>query len=259
MAGEFILIVENEELIALELEKHVYSWGYRTVTARSGEEALAVCGETPPDLALMDIRLKGALDGIETASIIRERHGTAVIFATAYSDSDIINRAKHTMPSAFLVKPIQERELHASIETALYMRSVEMARNRAEAELQAAHRELERRVEERTRELRKSNEALHDSEKRYRALFEHARVGIGIMSLDGNILVVNPAIAAILGHSKEDMLLMNIRDLYLEPANREILMERLREQGHVADFETALRHKNGSVVYVNIYVNTAVP
>ncbi|HPC41467.1 MAG TPA: PAS domain S-box protein [Spirochaetota bacterium] len=255
MADEMIMIVEDEELVALEMGNTVSSWGYGVITVRSGEEALRICGETRPPLALMDIRLKGPMDGIETATRLREHCNTAVIFVTAYSDSDIIERAKHTMPFGFLVKPVEDRELRASIETALYMHSVESARRRAEEDLRASRDGLELRVQERTRELQQANELLRESEERYRALFENARVGIGIVSMDGDILAANPVMAAILGHSKENMLSMSIRDFYVEPANRDILIERLRDLGQVADFETAFRHKNGSIVYVNFNVN----
>ena len=86
MCDAEILIVEDDPVVAMDLESSVKQMGFRTVgTVSSGEEALARCAEGCPDLVVMDIRLAGEIDGIETSSRIQEIHPVPVIFLTAYS------------------------------------------------------------------------------------------------------------------------------------------------------------------------------
>jgi len=120
-AEKKVLIVEDEGLVAITLEETLRRIGYLVIgIAMSGEEALALIGERQPDLVLMDIHLQGEMDGIETAKKIKGQSGTPVIFLTAYSDDETIRRVVLTEASGYLVKPINTRELFASIESALY-------------------------------------------------------------------------------------------------------------------------------------------
>ena len=116
-----ILIVEDERITAEDLRDILTDLGY-TVTASvsSGAEAIARAEETTPDLALMDIRIKGEMDGTETARILRERFNIPVIYLTAHADSATVARAKDAEPLGYITKPFQEAELHASIEIALH-------------------------------------------------------------------------------------------------------------------------------------------
>src|SRR5579863_23083 len=116
-----ILIVEDERITAEDLRDILTDLGY-TVTASvsSGAEAIARAEETTPDLALMDIRIKGQMDGTETARILRERFNIPVIYLTAHADSATVARAKDAEPLGYITKPFQEAELHASIEIALH-------------------------------------------------------------------------------------------------------------------------------------------
>jgi len=116
-----ILIVEDERITAEDLRDILTDLGY-TVTASvsSGDEAIARAEETMPDLALMDIRIKGQMDGTEAARILRERFNIPVIYLTAHADSATVARAKHSEPLGYITKPFQEAELHASIEIALH-------------------------------------------------------------------------------------------------------------------------------------------
>jgi len=121
MAKARILVVDDEIIIARELESRLRSMGYEvTGIAASGAEALRLTMETSPDLVLMDIVLKGDMDGIETAAEIRQRYRFPIIYVTAYTDEVTIARAKITEPFGYIVKPFSERELHANIEMALY-------------------------------------------------------------------------------------------------------------------------------------------
>jgi PAS domain S-box-containing protein len=116
-----ILIVEDERITAEDLHDILMELGY-TVTASvsSGADAIAKAGETKPDLALMDIRIKGEMDGTETARILRERFNIPVVYLTAHADTATLSRAKLATPLGYVTKPFQEAELHASIEMALH-------------------------------------------------------------------------------------------------------------------------------------------
>ena len=116
-----ILIVEDERITAEDLRDILTDLGY-TVTASvsSGAEAIARVEENPPDLALMDIRIKGEMDGTETARVLRERFNVPVVYLTAHADSATVSRAKLAEPLGYITKPFQEAELHASIEIALH-------------------------------------------------------------------------------------------------------------------------------------------
>ncbi len=139
-----ILIVEDETIIALELKGRLDSLGYTVVAAvSSGEKALQKTGSEHPDLVLMDMRLKGQMDGIETAAIIRSRYDIPVVFLTAYLDDDRLERAKLAMPFGYLLKPVQERELKVSIEMALYTAKVDRQQRKTELALNQRVKELE--------------------------------------------------------------------------------------------------------------------
>jgi CheY-like chemotaxis protein len=115
-----ILIVDDEIIIARELEIRLRSMGYDVVAiASSGPQAIQLALEKEPDLILMDIVLKGEIDGIEAATRIRGHQQVAIIYLTAYTDARTMERAMLTEPSGYIVKPFAEQELGASIETAL--------------------------------------------------------------------------------------------------------------------------------------------
>jgi PAS domain S-box-containing protein len=116
-----ILIVEDEIITALDIQKHLENMGYTIPSiVHSGKEAVDAAIETRPDLVLMDIRLKGRMDGVETAQRIRNRLDIPVIFLTAYADEQILQRAKVIKPAGYILKPFDERELSSTIEVALY-------------------------------------------------------------------------------------------------------------------------------------------
>jgi len=116
-----ILIVEDERITAEDLAEILKGLGYQvTAVVSSGAEAIHEAGENPPDLVLMDIRIKGEMDGAETARILRERFDIPVVYLTAHADRDTLDRAKQSRPLGYIVKPFHETELHASVEMALY-------------------------------------------------------------------------------------------------------------------------------------------
>jgi CheY-like chemotaxis protein len=126
MAEGRILVVEDEHIVAMGIKKMLKSLGYQvTGIASTGEDAISKAESTFPDLVLMDIMLKGDIDGIEAAREIIKRFGLPVVYLSAYSDSQILERAKQTGPFGYIVKPFEEKDLHSSIEVALHRHEVE--------------------------------------------------------------------------------------------------------------------------------------
>ncbi|MEM1356590.1 MAG: response regulator [Bacteroidota bacterium] len=115
-----VLIVEDEMIIAAKISMHLEQLGYEVSGILSrGEKAVVHCRESPPDILLLDINLKGMLDGIETAKVIRKEMELPIIFLTANSDQATFDRAKYARPQAFLAKPYQKQELERAIELAV--------------------------------------------------------------------------------------------------------------------------------------------
>lgn len=121
-----ILVVEDERIVARSLERQLASLDYEVVgSVASGEHAIRLAGALRPDLVLMDISLEGPLDGVAAAEIIRKSFRLPVVYLTAYSNQEIVERAKVTEPFGYILKPYQERELRVVIETALYKHRME--------------------------------------------------------------------------------------------------------------------------------------
>jgi signal transduction histidine kinase len=138
--NEAILVAEDEGIIALEIADRVRDLGYRVVgTVASGEAAASRAEALRPDLVLMDVHLRGTVDGVAAARRVREL-GIPVIFLTAFSDADTVERAKDVEPAGYLVKPFETGALRAAIVTALH-RHAEEARRRDE---EAVRRRRER-------------------------------------------------------------------------------------------------------------------
>ncbi|MHC4540829.1 MAG: response regulator, partial [Planctomycetota bacterium] len=128
-----ILIVEDEGVVALDIEARLKRLGYNTVdTACFGDEAVKKAAKLAPDLVLMDIKLRGDMDGTEAARQIRDRFNIPVVYVTAYSDEAILKSAKASEPYGYIVKPFGNRELRATVEMALYRHKTEKALRQAE-------------------------------------------------------------------------------------------------------------------------------
>ena len=144
-----ILIVEDEVIIAMALEDSVHDFGYLVAgRATTGQRAIDLAMETQPDLALIDIRLDGDMDGIEAAEKISGRLNIPVIFLTAYSDEGTLSRAIRTNPYGYLIKPIRPRELYTTIETSIYKHRAFLAEEARVACLSAVTSKLENPVEQ---------------------------------------------------------------------------------------------------------------
>ncbi len=120
MAEGRVLIVEDERIVAMGIKQMLISLGYTVAgIASSGEDAIRKTELTFPDLVLMDIMLKGDVDGIEAAKEIKSRFDIPVVYLTACSENKIVERAWKTNPSGYIVKPFDERDLQKSIDVAL--------------------------------------------------------------------------------------------------------------------------------------------
>jgi PAS domain S-box-containing protein len=127
-----ILVVEDEVIVAQDLKNSLEKLGYEvSAVAASGEEGVARALALSPDLVLMDIMLKGDMDGIEAAARIRKEIDLPVIYLTAYADEDTLKRAKITTPLGYILKPFDERELHTVIEIGLYKHKMDMELKRS--------------------------------------------------------------------------------------------------------------------------------
>ena len=134
MTPHQIFVVEDEAIVAMDITRRLERLGYQVVgTASSGEDALKQIGAQPPELVLMDIRLAGRMDGIETALLVKRLHDIPVIFLTAHTDTGTLGRAKVAEPYGYIVKPIETTQLSTTILMALHKYQMEMRLKASEA------------------------------------------------------------------------------------------------------------------------------
>jgi len=126
MSNERILIVEDEAIVATDLEILIKTLGYQVVgVAATGEAAIRLTHEVSPDLVLMDIRLKGDMDGIDAAEHITATLNIPIVYLTAYADEKTLERAKTTMPYGYILKPFEEKSIRTTLELAFYKFNME--------------------------------------------------------------------------------------------------------------------------------------
>jgi PAS domain S-box-containing protein len=143
MTDARILVVEDERIVGKDIERRLKDLGYRVAgVVSTGEKTIEKVKESVPDLILMDIRLKGAMDGIETAEVIRNEFDIPVVYLTAYADEATLDRAKVTEPFGYILKPFNERDLHSTIEMALYKHKMEKRLTEKEAWLSTTLRSI---------------------------------------------------------------------------------------------------------------------
>lgn len=126
MAKTNVLVVEDESIVSKDIQHSLKKLGYNVVGAAStGERAFELAASEKPDIILMDIMLKGNINGIETAERVKRELNIPVIYLTAYADEATLAKAKVTEPYGYIIKPFKEVDLHTSIEMALYKYSKE--------------------------------------------------------------------------------------------------------------------------------------
>jgi len=130
MAATKILIVEDEAVVSLDINRRLEKMGYQVLgQVASGEEALEMAQQDSPNVVLMDINLQGEMDGIETATQLYQNYNIPVIYLTAYAGDSTLERAKESKPFGYILKPFKERELHAAIEIAISRHETESVNN----------------------------------------------------------------------------------------------------------------------------------
>jgi DNA-binding response OmpR family regulator len=153
----------------------------------TGEEAIKEAIKNKPDLILMDIQLRGDIDGVEAATKIGQQLNIPVIYLTAHGENAILERAKITEPNGYLIKPFNEIELRSALEMALYKH------------------EAERKIRE--------------SEEKFRELFNKACDAIFIFDLEGHIKEINQEAIDRLKYNRQELLAMKIFDLQPQDSN----------------------------------------
>lgn len=212
-----ILIVEDERIVAGDIRQSLLRLGYAVpAIVSSGEEAIIKAEEIHPDLVMMDIVLKGKMDGIEAAAAIQSRFNIPVVYLTAHTDSNTLDRAKRTEPFGYIHKPFEERELFTTIEIAI--------------------------IKHKTENL------LKESEEKYHTLYSSMNEGICLQeiihnksgeAIDYKIIDVNPAFESITGLKRENVVGMKASKLYkTDKLPRLDIYAKVAASGKPQSFET---------------------
>lgn len=190
-----VYIVEDESVTAMDLSECLAELGYQVSgTATSGETALQELREKPADVVLMDIKLSGRADGIETADQLQMQRDVPVVFLTAFADDGLISRAAKTRQFGYLMKPFDQRELHATLQTVL-------SRHRVERGQRAAREQLEDLVRRWTAEFTASQRRIEHLLKEVPAV-----VYLCQPHDDFGITFVSENVAGLLGHKAAEFL-----------------------------------------------------
>jgi PAS domain S-box-containing protein len=212
-----ILIAEDEQILQHFIRENVEALGYEVVGAvDSGEKAIDQALKLSPEVVLMDIRLKGDIDGIEAAEAINRGKSIPIVYLTAYADDKTLDRAKLTTPYAYLLKPFNRAELKSAIEIALYRKKMESK--------------------------------VYQSEKKFRSIFEDSLDAIYISTPAGQLIDINPAGCKLFGYTKEELFNINISQLYINPEDRQVLLNVIKTYGSVKEFEVLLKTKQGTPI-----------
>jgi signal transduction histidine kinase len=161
-----IMVVEDERIVALNLQRRLIKLGYEiSAMVTSGRQALEEIERDRPDVVLMDVNIDGEIDGIETASRIPDGYHLPVIYLTAYSEEVTLQRARQTKPYGFLLKPISERELHATIQMVLERRRADMIVRESELRQEALVAQRTAELREQVAQRVKAEAALRQAQK----------------------------------------------------------------------------------------------
>ncbi len=193
-----IVIVEDESIIALNIKVFLTKSGYNVAGVfNSATNLLNFIKDNPVDLLLLDLKIQGEIDGIDTAQIVKEKYNIPTILLTAYADDLTLERAKKIEPFGYLLKPYQDRELKTVIEMALYRHNLE--------------------------------KKLTASEERYRLLFEDDLSGDFLANLNGKILAYNSAFKSIFNFTSDtEVELCNLAELFISQEDYDDFLNSLK-------------------------------
>ncbi len=226
-----ILLVEDELITGLMVQKTLGKRGYNTMLASSGEDAIEKVERTGGfDLILMDINLGDGIDGTETADRILQKYDLPIVFLSSHTEYDIVEKTERISSYGYIVKNSEEAVLLASIKMAFKL--------------------FDARMNERT-----EKEALQLSEERYRGIFNNSILGIFQTTVDGRCHTVNPAFARMLGYSSPEEMKAVVLDiasqLYANPRDRQKIIKLMSDNGGwVRNFEVQMKRKDGTRLWV---------
>ncbi|MCP4757250.1 MAG: response regulator [Proteobacteria bacterium] len=235
MSPAEIMVVEDESIILRGIENDLKSLGYQVVaTANTGEEAIEKANTHHPDLVLMDIKLKGPMDGIQAAEYIRNYLDIPSVFISTYVDKDKVDRAKLAKPFGYLLKPVNLRDLQVTVEMSLFAAEVDAKRKTVE-------------------------ESLRASEKRYQDLYDNAPdMYVSVDAKNAMIIECNRTLAEATGYAKEEIVGRSIFDMYAPEsavyAETEMYPTFLKT-GNISGEELQIRCKDGSTIDVSLNVS----
>ena len=223
-----VLVVEDESIIAMETESVLAELGYEVVAiVDTGEKAIEVTEQRKPDIILMDIRIKGEIDGIDTAEIIRSKFEIPVVFLTAHLDEERLEKVKLTMPFGYILKPIKERDLKVTLEMALHVSKVDVER-------------------------KKTEQKLKESEEKYRNILESIDDSYYEVDLTGKLTFFNNSLCIKTGYSRDELLNLSFKD-YTSRDKRDDVFKSFNEVYRTgkskSEVQMELISKDGKVVY----------
>lgn len=192
-----ILVVEDETIVAKDIQHMLEVLGYSVpAIVSTGEDSIIKASETSLDLVLMDIRLKGEMDGIEAAGQMRDRFRIPVVFLTAYADDTTLEKAKAVEPYGYILKPLEREDLRINIEIAIYKHKIE--------------------------------KKLRESEERFRALTENSTDITIILNKDWIFEYVSPSVKKVFGYSLEEVVGRHLKE-FVHPDDMAVVGKKLEE------------------------------
>ncbi|MBL7031655.1 MAG: diguanylate cyclase [Nitrospira sp.] len=223
MAKKRIMVVEDESITAMNIERCLEDIGYTVTSIEiSGEDAVKKAHEDGPDMVLMDIVLKGDIDGIETAKRIRSQFNIPIVYLTAHSDESMMKRINKTEPLGYIIKPFDEKELRVALDIAFYKFKMESKLKR--------------------------------SEEKYREVVEGTGDLVTSLDRERNIVYVNHVAEDIFGLKPDNCLGMSIFQ-FIHPADKLLTInwfnnsvEKRLAQGSLENRQ--VNHKTGSIHYM---------
>ncbi|MBN2351105.1 MAG: response regulator [Spirochaetales bacterium] len=221
-----ILIVEDENIVAKDIKGSLKGFGYDVVDiVGTGEEAIRRSEELKPDLVLMDIMLKGKMNGIDVARHIREHVHIPVVFLTAYADEDTLHSAKLSEPFGYIIKPFEDAELHSTIQMAVY------------------RHDMERRLKEREQWLTTILRSISDA--------------VIVTDEEGKVTFMNPVAETLTAYDQSEALGKNVFDIYriIDDKNLgttdEMIQDRIKSEMFIQRANQLLVSKQNDIVPVD--------
>ena len=249
-----ILIVDDEWLTRLEIEGMLTDLGYDVAgQAETGVEAIAMARELNPDLILMDVKMPGEMNGIDAAGVIKRELGIPIVFISGYGDPEYIEAAKEIAPFGYVMKPFDEREVHAFVEIALSRKELELKLDKSHKQLEQTNLDLQREIAAR----KQTETELRESRKLYRDIFEKNNAIKWLVDpSSGEIVDANPAACEFYQYTHEEITNLYVWDINVESeANVKALLSDASEEKNDA-FTFKHRLASGEIRDVQVYTGT---